>query len=134
LRTGVTVYRNGSVGGEILSRFQVIFDFPREKIYLKPNGSLRRKFYYNMSGITVKAIGETLHNFEIVEVRKNSSANLSDIRVGDKIIAVNNNLTENMNLSEVNNYFDTKPGKKITLLILRGAVQMQKVFSLINEI
>jgi hypothetical protein len=134
LRTGSTVYRNGSIGGDVLSRFQVIFDFPREKIYLKSNSSLRRKFYYNMSGLMVRAIGENLREFEIVEVRQNSSANQSDIRAGDKIISINNAPAVNMNLSEVNNYFDTKPGKKVTMLILRGTVQIEKVFTLINEI
>ncbi len=134
LRTGATVYRNGSIGGEVLSRFQVIFDFPREKIYIKSNGSLRKRFYYNMSGLTLKAMGETLHDFEIVEVRQNSSAKQSDIRVGDRVIAVNNAPTSTMDLSEVNNYFDTRPGKKITLLILRGTTQMEKVFTLVNEI
>ncbi len=134
LRTGSAVYRNGSLGGDILSRFLVFFDFPREKIYLKANGSLRKKFYYNMSGITVKAIGETLHDFEVVEVRKNSSAHRSDIRVGDKIIAVNNTSTSTLDLSDINNYFDSRPGKKITLLILRGSAELEKEFALVNEI
>ncbi len=134
LRTGSSIYRNGSIGGDVLSRFLVVFDFPREKIYIKSNGSLRKKFYYNMSGLTVKAIGETLHDFEIVEVRLNSAANRSDLRVGDKIIAVNNASTATMDLSDINNYFDSKPGRKISLLILRGSTQLVKEFALVNEI
>src|SRR5579871_1074927 len=57
LRTGTMVYRNGSLGGEVLSRFLVIFDFPHEKIYLKPNSSFKKVAYSNMSGLMVKADG-----------------------------------------------------------------------------
>ncbi|MFM8740598.1 MAG: retropepsin-like aspartic protease, partial [Cytophagales bacterium] len=38
-------HRNGSIGGDLLSRFTVVFDFPHEKIYLKKNGSFNKKFY-----------------------------------------------------------------------------------------
>jgi len=104
LRTGHLVYRNGSIGGEVLSRFQVVFDFPREKVYLKPNHSFRKKSYYNMSGITVKATGSQLHDFLVVEVRENSSAFTVGIRVGDKIFSINNTLTNEMDLSEVGDF------------------------------
>src|SRR5258708_12612761 len=73
LRTGHLVYRNGSIGGEVLSPFQVVFDFPREKVYLKPNHSFRKKSYYNMSGITVKATGSKFHALLIVHLIQNSS-------------------------------------------------------------
>ncbi|NJM24369.1 MAG: hypothetical protein HC859_01415 [Bacteroidia bacterium] len=34
LKTGST-FRNGAIGGEVLSRFTVIFNFPKEEVYLK---------------------------------------------------------------------------------------------------
>ncbi|MGC4022011.1 MAG: aspartyl protease family protein [Cyclobacteriaceae bacterium] len=90
LRAGAKVYRNGSIGGEVLSRFQVIFDFPHEKIYLKSNPSFRKKAYNNMSGLTVKAEGKKLRDFEIVDVRENSTAHKAGIQTGDKILSINN--------------------------------------------
>lgn len=42
LKVSRTVFRNGSIGGELLSRFSVIFDFPHEKIYLKKNHGFKR--------------------------------------------------------------------------------------------
>jgi hypothetical protein len=133
LRSG-RVYRNGSLGGEVLSRFQVIFDFPREKIYLKAKRGFHRQSYYNMSGLTVKAEGERLRDFEIAEVRKNSAADQAGILAGDMILSINSFLTSEMDLSEVNNYFSTKPGRKITMIILRGNKKIEKVFHLFSEI
>jgi hypothetical protein len=134
LRTGRVVYRNGSLGGEILSRFQVVFDFPREKIYLKPNHSFRRQSYYNMSGISVKADGSHLNEFEIVEVREKSPAYVVGIKTGDKIFSIGNSLTSEMDLSEINSYFNSKPGKRIRMKIIRGTELIDKEFTLINEI
>jgi len=134
LRTGRSVYRNGSLGGEVLSRFIVIFDFPSEKIYVKPNRGFRKQSYYNMSGVTVRATGPRLRDFEVIEVREKSPAAAVDIKLGDKIFSINNMLTSEMDLSEVNGYFNYKPGKRINMKIIRGAEMIEKEIKLINEI
>jgi hypothetical protein len=134
LRADHTVYRNGSLGGEVLSRFDVIFDFPSEKIYLKPNASFRKKSYYNMSGLLVKAVGERLREYEVIEVRKNSPAQRAGIEVGDKIITINDNLAKDLDLSQINGYFDTRPGKRIKINLQRNFKYIKTEFLLVNEI
>lgn len=42
---------NGSIGGEILSRFNVQLDYKNRRLYLKPNKNFKDGFYYNMAGI-----------------------------------------------------------------------------------
>lgn len=128
------VYRNGSLGGDALSRFKVIFDFPEERLYLKRNRSFRKKSFNNMAGIIVRAESKDLNQFEIVEVRKNSAAYHADVHEGDKIISVNNLPTEKMNLTQLNNFFTSKPGKKITLKLKRGEGLIEKQFRLVDEI
>lgn len=49
--------RNGSVGGEVLKRFNVIFNYPSNKITLKKNGNFNTPFHYNLSGIELKHNG-----------------------------------------------------------------------------
>jgi hypothetical protein len=41
----------GSIGGEILKRFKVFFDYKNILLYLKPQSSLKDGFYYNMAGL-----------------------------------------------------------------------------------
>ena len=72
LKTG-RVARNGTLGGAIMSRYTMIYNFPKEEIYLKKNSGFKKKFYYNLSGLTVKAKGSQLRVFEITEVRKESA-------------------------------------------------------------
>ncbi|MCF6172544.1 MAG: hypothetical protein L3J44_01980, partial [Campylobacteraceae bacterium] len=49
--------RNGSIGGGILKRFNIIFDYPNRRITLKKNHHFSNPFYYNMSGIVLEHSG-----------------------------------------------------------------------------
>lgn len=131
---GTKIYRNGSIGGDVLSRFHVIFDFPNEKIYLKPNSTFKKRSYNNMSGIILKATGPKLRDFEIAEVREDSPADKAGIQKGDNILSINNFLTSEMDLSHVNNFFNSKPGKKIKMKLLRSNHVIEKEFRLVDEI
>ncbi|NOS92702.1 MAG: PDZ domain-containing protein [Cyclobacteriaceae bacterium] len=126
--------RNGSVGGDLLSRFTVIFNFPGEALYIKKNGSFKKKFYYNLSGLTLRANGASLREYEISDVRANTTAEKAGLLVGDKILQVNGLSVEDYELSYVNNFFNSKPGRKIRVEIMRNGVKMKKEFLLENQI
>ncbi len=52
--------RIGSLGGEYLKRFHVVFDYQNKQVYFKKNKNFKNKFDYNMSGITVIQNGKEL--------------------------------------------------------------------------
>jgi len=134
LKAGRMIFRHGSIGGEILSRFTVIFDFPAEKIHLKKNHSYKKKFYYNLSGLTLKAKGSSLRRFEISDVRVNSTAEKAGLKVGDLILKINGINSGELDLNTVNGFFNSKPGKKIVLDIDRAGERTKKTFRLENQI
>ena len=134
LKTSRVVARNGAIGGEILSRFRVVFNFPHEKMYIKKNPAFRKKFYYNMSGITLKAIGSGLKRFEITNVRVNSPAERAGLLEGDHVLSINGITTSELELNSVNSYFNLKPGKRIVLEVDREGKRMKKEFLLENQI
>ncbi|SDR05143.1 Aspartyl protease [Flagellimonas zhangzhouensis] len=49
--------RNGSVGGEVLKRFNMIFDYSRGLVTLKKNGNFKDPFQYNLAGIELQHNG-----------------------------------------------------------------------------
>jgi PDZ domain len=49
--------REGSIGGEILKRFDVIYDYPNQKIFFKKNSNFNLPFNFNMSGIEIEHDG-----------------------------------------------------------------------------
>ncbi len=58
---GVPLYkRQGSLGGNVLRRFNLIVDYPHKKISFKKNGFFDKPFYYNMSGLTIQHAGFTV--------------------------------------------------------------------------
>ena len=63
--------RLGSLGGEILKRFTVVFDYKGEKMYLKKNKMYRKSFTYNKSGIEIWHSGVQLVK-QLVAIPDNS--------------------------------------------------------------
>jgi len=49
--------RNGSVGGEILKRFNFVFDYANGEVTIKKNGNFRVPFQYNLAGIELQHNG-----------------------------------------------------------------------------
>ena len=49
--------RNGSVGGEVLKRFNIVFDYSRETVILWKNKNFNDPFQYNLSGLNLQHAG-----------------------------------------------------------------------------
>lgn len=134
LKNSRAVARNGAIGGEILSRFKVTYNFPQEKFYIKKNASFRKKFYFNMSGLTLKAKGSKLERFEITDVREKSPAEQVGVLPGDIVKSINGIPATSLDLNQMNAFFNLRPGKKITLELDRGGETIKKEFRLENQI
>lgn len=126
--------RNGAIGGESLSRFTVIFNFPKEEMYLKKNGSFRKPFHFNLSGITVKAKGAYLDVYEITAVRRESAAAKAGVQEGDIIVSVNGLAGSALSLNLINAMFNHRPGKKLSLVLERDGQRLKKEFRLEDQI
>ncbi|WP_299119518.1 aspartyl protease family protein [uncultured Winogradskyella sp.] len=72
--------RNGLLGGDILKRFNLFFDYTNEKLYLKRNSHFKDPFTYNNSGIVLEHNGTMFVKEEIrvpTQFNKNSVNNTS---------------------------------------------------------
>ena len=83
-----TIFRNGTIGGELLGRFNVIFNYAAGKIYLHKNSHYRKPFKFNLSGLTVHATGPDLNIFELSEVRNGSAGFDAGLQAGDTLIQI----------------------------------------------
>jgi predicted aspartyl protease len=134
IKNNRTIFRNGAIGGEILSRFTVIFNLPYGKVYFKKNSAYKKKFYFNQSGLSLKAEGVSLRRFRIVDVRTNSAAEKADIKSGDVVLKINNISSGGLELNNINALLNSKPGKKISLEIERDGKIVKRQFLLENPI
>ena len=53
----MVVDRKGSVGGEVMKRFTVVFDYKNNQMYLKKNGNYSTPFSYNKCGVEIQQNG-----------------------------------------------------------------------------
>lgn len=75
----LSVSRDGNLGVGILKRFTVIFDYPDNAIYLKPNTNFGDPFEHDMSGIEYYAAGEGFKHLIISRVEPGSTCRRSRI-------------------------------------------------------
>ena len=76
--------RKGSIGSEVFRRFTVIFDYPENKIYFKPNQHLDDPFLIDGSGLELKQDG-------LVWEKEQVKAQTSRINLGSNETNVYNN-------------------------------------------
>jgi predicted aspartyl protease len=122
--------RNGLIGGDLLHRFTVIFDFSKEKLYLKPNKFIKRLFEYDKSGIIPIASGATLSQFIVYDVLPNTPGAEVDVQRGDEIIKIGWVPTQFLSLAIINDIFQGREGKKINITLKRNGVKIKKSFRL----
>jgi predicted aspartyl protease len=125
-----SVLRNGSIGGEVLTRFTVIFNYSKEKMYLKKNSVFKKEFQNDLSGLTIKAKGARLKVFEVISVREKSPSHKEGILKGDILVLINGVPAGNYGLTEITAELNSKPGRKVTLTIDRAGEKLKKTITL----
>ncbi len=123
-------YRNGSMGSEVLKRFNIIFDYNNEQIALKPNGYFKEAFAQNLSGLKIIAPFPEIPAYQVESVRKDSPAERAGLKKGDIIEMINNVKAEKYTLNDIYHILQYKPGLKITISYMRNGERKTAQFKL----
>lgn len=126
-------FRQGNIGCGILSRFQLIFDYTHRKLYFKPNKTFKQPFEFSTSGIELTATPPRYQEIKIGGVRIDSPAYRAGLRAGDKIIAVDDQMTKNLKLGEIYKLLNKDAGRRISLLVELTEGNMQVVDILLEN-
>ncbi len=122
--------RNGSLGSEILRRFHIIIDYPNSEITLYPNNQYRSEFKLNRSGIEIEAPIAGFPYYIISNIRDGSPADKAGLRKGDEIKYINGKNTVRMDINEMYQFFQKKPGYKLRLFVSREGYNFKVVLFL----
>ena len=107
------------VGGEILQRFTVTFDYPHHRILLEPNSRFGDAFHANQSGFSLVAKGPGFHTFESDDIESGSPADLAGLRKGDVLTAIDGHPASDYDLDKIDQLFQ-QTGRTLHLTIQRG--------------
>ena len=122
--------RNGTIGGEILTRFHPVFDYFRGVLYLRKNREYTTSFEHDMSGIEIMASGSKYDLVKVMAVREDSPADLAGIEVDDIITSINGVDTSEVAFSSIITTLRFKSGKKINMKVRRRGEIIKTSFKL----
>jgi hypothetical protein len=112
--------RDGLVGSEVLSKFNIWYNFPKQQMYIRPNSTFEKPFQYDMSGI-IWTLQRSEEKQPVVKQVVDASPSASaGILPGDTLSTINGKAAESMSNADILQMLKSKAGKKINFVFLRG--------------
>jgi predicted aspartyl protease len=118
----------GNIGSGLLKRFNVTFDYRRQRLYLAPNAQAPARDAYDRAGLWINQAGSA---FRVAAVVDRSPAALAGIVEGDLIVAVDGVRTGAITLGELRaRWTEQSPGTEVKLTIRRESAEHVVAFRL----
>lgn len=112
--------RDGSLGLDILKRFELIIDYPDSMIYFKPVSNLKKPFEHDMSGLEYYTGGDKLKSIVIARVEPGSAGDKIGLKKDDELLSIDLVPVWRMTLDQIDQIFSSGNGKKLLLEIYRN--------------
>jgi outer membrane lipoprotein-sorting protein len=112
-----SVKTDGNIGGGILKRFKVIFDYSKNQMILEKNSSFDLPEKYDMSGMWLADENGKVY---VIKVLKGSPAEKAKIEEGDEILSINSISTSQYSLEQIREMLKGKENEKFNLQIKSG--------------
>nr|HEX4318461.1 aspartyl protease family protein [Kofleriaceae bacterium] len=110
----------GLIGPDVLSQFDVTFDYARHVMLLTPNASYGRADAYDRAGVWM-GLAPDARAFVAVDVIAGGPADAAGLHAGDRIVAIDGVATEQLVLPDVRERMRrTAPGTAVTLTLDGG--------------
>ena len=116
----VTAYPvlGGLLGNDLFRRFNVVLNYSKKEIHLLPNTHFNEAFDYSYTGMGIYFInGDVI----VEDVLAGSPAEHAGIKIGDRILAIDKNFTNN--IQAYKNLLQTT-GSKLNLVIIRDGLPL----------
>ncbi|HET9571805.1 MAG TPA: aspartyl protease family protein [Bacteroidales bacterium] len=132
--TIINAQREGTIGSQMLSRFNLIFDQPGNNLFVKPNYYYKKPFPYNMAGVVVVQDNEGIKLPEVLNVWEHSPGQEAGIMAGDYILEINGISGFKITINEIKNIFETQSRPTVHLILLRDGKTIQVTLQLRNAL
>lgn len=111
-----SIFRDGNLGVGILKKFDVIFDYPDNLLYLKPDIFFKDPFEHDMSGLEYYTTNDFAHVI-VSRVEPGSPADDIGMEKGDEIVSINFRPVSKMTLEDIDAIFESRDNRSLLLEI-----------------
>jgi hypothetical protein len=108
----------GLFGNDLLRRFNLIINYPDQKIFIKPNTHSYESFDYAYTGLGIYQIDSEI---KVIDIIPGSPGDLAGFKNGDVIFSIENNYSKN--IQTYKNLFQNSIGK-VKVVIFRNMEPM----------
>jgi len=106
---------SGIIGGGILRKFNIVYDYHAKKMYWEKNGSYDEPFPINASGMELQ-LSKDKSAVIIHKIFKNSAAEAAGVTVTSELEKVNGTAATDIGLAELRKIF-SQSGQKVDVMI-----------------
>ncbi len=118
----------GIIGNNILERFDVIFDFNNDSLYLKPNKKFKEPYQFDKLGFTYVNRHKTKGGWVVTGLSNNSQAEIKGLLIDDIIVSVNDTPVEKIPYPYFNDFF--KKVDEVKLVVNRAGKTLEIEFDI----
>ncbi|WP_053406312.1 aspartyl protease family protein [Persicobacter sp. CCB-QB2] len=130
LDSAIVLQRNGTIGGEILSRFHLWIDYYHKEMYLKKSRKFNKPYKFDRSGLTLHLKNELSPKIYVEYIAAPSPAAKAGLQKGDQILSVNYFKGGEGQLGNINNLLQSRRKRKIKIKYKRGEETFKTTFYL----
>jgi Aspartyl protease/PDZ domain len=111
-------YVAGNVGGGVLKRFNITFDYRHQQLIFERNANYDKPDVFDRSGMWLNQSGDT---FKVMDVIAGGPAATAGLKVGDRILAIDGRPVSQDSVAAVREQFKSQaPGTKLHLSVQSG--------------
>ena len=122
----------GNIGGGILRRFTLTFDYAHQLLYLEPNADFGEPDVYDRSGLSLTRDGANA--FVVEDIVAGSPAARAGLAVGDRITAIDGVKASGLGITELRQRLRAAPGTLVRLALHRRAGSREVAITLADLI
>ena len=114
----------GNIGGDVLRRFKVIFDYKGKTMTLEPTALYGTPFEADMSGIVPQVLTDGSRGVSVAAIQPDSPASEAGVKAGDVLESVDGVPLDATSLADVRLRL-RRPGETVRIGLRRGDVRSE---------
>jgi PDZ domain/Aspartyl protease len=115
-------YLAGNVGGGVLRRFTVTFDYGHQILYFEPDAQAAEPDVWDRAGLWMNRSAD---GFAVMDVIAGGPADQAGIQVGDTVVEIAGKRTTDLGLAEARQILKAAPGTRVPVKVKAGGQEKE---------